>query len=346
MSLSSGSEFALDAATASRFAQIALSHVRREYPNVIAHAPPKSVHPIFYGSFDWHSCVHSYWLLATIRRCFPESEESPRIVALFEEAFTKEAISSEVSYLERATARGFERPYGWAWFLMLEAELLRHETDFAARLKPLAQLFAERFAGYLPKATYPIRSGVHSNTAFALSLAREYASAADESLLDKIDERARDWYFADRDCQAWEPSGEDFLSPALAEAECMRRCLPSTEYPAWLAGFLPRLAQGEPKTLFAPVHVSDRSDGRIVHLEGLNLSRAWCWRSIASALPKGDPVRAIAGRAAASHLAASLPHVSGDYMGEHWLASFALLALLAPEAGRFRMTAKPARKSS
>lgn len=330
MSSSSGSENALDVLSASRLAKIALSHVRREFPNVVAHASPKSVHPIFYGSFDWHSCVHSYWLLATIRRIFPKSEVSAAIVELFEQAFTNEAITGELAYLEGATSRGFERPYGWAWFLMLQAELLRHERDWAARLKPLAQLFAERFAVYLPKATYPIRSGVHSCTAFALILAREYAEAAnDRPFLQLIGERARTWYFNDRDCQAWEPSGEDFLSPALTEAECMRRCLHPKEFTGWLQEFFPRLAQGEPKTLFEPVFVSDRSDGRIVHLDGLNLSRAWCWRSIASGLPPGDPSRALVSASAARHLRASLPHVSGDYMGEHWLASFALLALLA-----------------
>ncbi len=330
MSSSSG----FDAPAASRLARIALSHVRREYPNAIAHAPPKSVHPIFYGSFDWHSCVHSYWLLATILRMFPRIGETSAIAALFAEAFEKEAVEGEHAYLERATQRGFERPYGWAWFLMLQAELMRHEADYAARLKPLAHLFAQRFAEYLPKATYPIRNGAHSNTGFALSLAREYAAAADAPLLALIEKRARAWYANDRDCQAWEPSGEDFLSPALAEAECMRRCLPLKEYVPWLRGFLPRLAQGEPKTLFEPVFVSDRSDGRIVHLDGLNLSRAWCWRSIASALPEGDPIRKIAAEAAARHLQASLPHVSGDYMGEHWLASFAALALLAPDPAK------------
>lgn len=320
-----------DAQTASRLARIALSHVRREYPNVIAHAPPRSVHPIFYGSFDWHSCVHSYWMLATILGMFPRIGEAPAIAALFAEAFVKEAVEGERAYLERATLHGFERPYGWAWFLMLQAELMRQETDYAACLKPLAQLFAQRFAEYLPKATYPIRNGAHSNTAFALSLAREYVVAADAPLLALFEERAHAWYANDRDCQAWEPSGEDFLSPALCEAECMRRCLSTAEFLSWFRQFLPRLAQGEPKSLFEPVIVSDRSDGRIVHLDGLNLSRAWCWRSIASALPEGDPIRNIAAEAAARHLQASLPHVSGDYMGEHWLASFAALALLAPD---------------
>jgi Protein of unknown function (DUF2891) len=332
MSSSSASSPILDARTASRFAKIALSHVTREHPNTISHVPPSSVHPIFFGSYDWHSCVHSYWLLATIHRIFPELGERAAIGALFDSSFTKEKIAGERTYLETATSRGFERPYGWAWLLMLQAELLRHGGDWAARLRPLSELFVVRFLEYLPKATYPVRSGVHSNTAFALSLAQEYTNEAnDDSLSALIGRSARAWYGADRDCQAWEPSGEDFLSPALTEAECMRRILPPTEFLPWFRAFLPHLAQGEPQTLFEPAHVSDRSDGRIVHLDGLNLSRAWCWRSIAAVLPSGDPAREIAVRAATRHLDASLPHVSGDYMGEHWLASFALLALMAPE---------------
>jgi hypothetical protein len=329
MSLSSDSSHTLDAAMASRFAKIALGHVTREYPNVIAHAAPSSVHPIFHGSYDWHSCVHSYWLLATVYRRFPELEEHAAIASLLDGAFTKAKIAGERDYLESATLRGFERPYGWAWFLMLQAELMRHDRDWAARLAPLAELFVTRFRNHLPKATYPVRSGVHGNTAFALALTQEYSFVADDARLSAlVREKARAWYETDRDCQAWEPSGEDFLSPALTEAECMRRVLGPEEFAPWFSAFLPRLAMREPATLFTPAHVSDRHDGRIVHLDGLNLSRAWCWRSLGLALAEDDPVRDIAARAADRHLAASLPHVSGDYMGEHWLSSFALLALL------------------
>jgi DUF2891 family protein len=327
MSLSSASSV-LDARMASRFARIALGHVTREYPNVVA--APKTVHPIFYGSFDWHSCVHSYWLLATLYRRFPKIEEHQSIASLFEDSFTTERIEGERTTLAPATGRGFERPYGWAWFLMLQAELLRQDSGWAARLKPLADLFVDRFRSHLPKATYPVRSGVHSSTAFALALAYDYAVAAeDEDFQSFIRTTARGWYLEDRDCQAWEPSGEDFLSPALTEAECMRRILARDEFLSWFRAFLPRLALHEPQTLFEPARVSDRSDGRIVHLDGLNLSRAWCWRALAKALPENDPVRAIAERAAERHLDASLKEISGDYMGEHWLASFALLALSA-----------------
>ena len=316
---------------AARFAKIALGHVTREQPNVVAHVPPKSVHPIFFGSYDWHSCVHSYWLLATLYRLFPKLQQRREIAALFADALTAEKVKGELAHLERATARGFERPYGWAWLLMLQAELMRHKGKaWASALEPLAALFATRFREHLPKATYPVRSGVHSSTAFALALAHEYASANDKRLAALIRDKARAWYAGDRDCQAWEPSGEDFLSPALTEAECMRRILPPREFQDWFKRFLPRLAKREPATLFTPATVSDRSDGRIVHLDGVNLSRAWCWRSIAAELAVRDPRRKPALRAADDHLAASLPHVSGHYMGEHWLASFALLALLAP----------------
>jgi hypothetical protein len=199
----------------------------------------------------------------------------------------------------------------------------------AATLKPLAGLFATRLREHLPKLTYPVRSGVHSSTAFALALAYEYASAHDKTLAALIRKTARKWYSNDRNCQAWEPSGEDFLSPALTEAECMRRILPPRQFQRWFDAFLPHLAKREPKTLFKPAFVSDRKDGRIVHLDGVNLSRAWCWRNIAALRPARDPLRKIATKAAGDHFAASLPHVSGDYMGEHWLATFALLALLA-----------------
>lgn len=332
--MSSSSKATLDLATASRFATIALSHVTREQPNVIAHVSPRTIHPIFYGSFDWHSCVHSYWLLATLSRLFPKLHQRAQITMLFNDALTAGKVEVERSYLERATARGFERPYGWAWLLMLEAELLRNEHSegkaWANALKPLAQLFAMRLRAYLPKLTYPVRSGVHTSTAFALALAFEYASAHDKKLAQLIRAMARKWYAGDRDCQAWEPSGEDFLSPALTEAECMRCVLPPREFQRWFAAFLPRLAKGEPKTLFKPAFVSDRRDGKIVHLDGLNLSRAWCWRNVAGSLPTGHPLQKVAVRAARDHLAASLPHVSGDYTGEHWLTTFALLALLAP----------------
>src|SRR5206468_7149670 len=193
-------------------------------------------------------------------------------------------------------------------------------------LEPLVRAFAQRLRDHLPLLTYPIRVGTHFNTAFALILSLEWAEAFDEPLAAQIRERAQHWFGADRDCQAWEPGGDEFLSPALIEALCMARTHRAL-FPIWFEQFLPRLATREPATLFTPATVSDRSDGKIAHLDGLNLSRAWCWRSIAPLL--NPPERGIVEAAAADHLAAALPHISGDYMGEHWLASFALLALLS-----------------
>ena len=332
--------FALTPAVASRFASIALGHVSREYPNKLDHvlngpgdaASPRALHPIFYGSFDWHSCVHGYWLLAHLYRRFPELPDAPRIRAQIDAHFTAANVAGEVGYLRQPSRAGFERPYGWAWLLMLGAELRRLATGdgrrWAQTLQPLVDEFVQRVRAVLPRATYPVRVGTHFNTAFALALAMEYAEVAgDATLGDLLREKANAWYGDDADCQAWEPSGDDFLSSALMEAECMRRMMPAPGWRSWLDRFLPRLVEREPATLFRPAHVSDRSDGKIAHLDGVNLTRAWCWRSIAAGLPSGDPRIAVAREAAELHLAASLPHVAGDYMGEHWLASFATLAL-------------------
>lgn len=328
----------LTPALASQFARIALGHVAREYPNKMDHVldgptdacTPRDLHPIFFGSFDWHSCVHGYWLLATLLRREPGIPEAPAIRALFDDAFTPEKVGAEVAYLARPSARGFERPYGWAWLLKLQAELLAHDAPWAAVHQPLADVFAQRFRDFLPLADYPVRTGVHSSTAFALALASDYARAtADNALLALFPAKARAWHLADQDAQAWEPNGDEFHSATLTTAECLRRLLPPDEFETWFAAYLPRAAQGQPVSLFTPAKVSDRSDGKIAHLDGLNLSRAWCWRGIAGALGPDDPARPIILDAAHRHLAASLPHVAGDYMGEHWLASFALLALTA-----------------
>ena len=326
---------------AARFARLALSHLTREYPNKLDHVlgkradlkSPRKLHPIFFGSFDWHSCVHGYWLLATILRLFPDIEEATAIRELFDAQLTSAKARGEVRYLGRKSTATFERPYGWAWLLMLAAELNRQDASEAkkwnAALAVLAHAFKERFQSFLPKATYPIRVGTHFNSAFAITLALEYADVfSDAGLRKALTSKAKSWFRNDVDCQAWEPGGDDFLSSALMEAECMRRVLGPADFSAWLDRFLPRLAVREPATLFHPAIVSDRSDGKIAHLDGLNLSRAWCWRSIAQTWSDSDPRRSIALEAAENHLTASLPHVAGDYMGEHWLATFALLALL------------------
>jgi len=331
----------LDTATASRFAAAALGHVTREYPNKMDHvltAPgdvlgPRALHPIFFGSFDWHSCVHGWWTLFTLLRLYPDMTEAGQIRALADELFTPHNVAVETAYLARADSRGFERPYGWAWLLMLAAELERHPDGRAEILGPLTRAFAQRFQDFLPVAVYPVRVGTHYSTAFALRLTLDYAeSAGDATLAALCRERAILWHAADHDCQAWEPSQDEFLSPALMEAALMRRVMAPEAFTGWFDAFLPRLARREPATLFQPARISDRSDGKIAHLDGLNLSRAWCWREIAAALASGDPRRAIALEAADIHLDAALPHVTGDYMGEHWLASFALLALLAPDS--------------
>jgi hypothetical protein len=334
--MSSPSE--LTAEVASSFARIALGHVRREYPNKMDHVldgpsdvrGPRDLHPIYYGSFDWHSCVHGYWTLATILRLFPAIPEAPAIRGLFDESFTEAKVAAEAAYLARASSRGFERPYGWAWLLKLQAELLAHDGPWAERHRPLADAFAARLRDFLPIAAYPIRTGVHSSTAFALRLAADYAEAAGDTELHLIlAGRAAGWYGADRGALAWEPSLDDFLSPTLMEAGCMARLMAPEGFELWFGEFLPDVAVEQPASIFTPVTPSDRTDGKIAHLDGLNLSRAWCWREVARALPAGHPAQAVMSEAARRHLAAALPHVAGDYMGEHWLASFALLALLA-----------------
>jgi hypothetical protein len=323
-----------------RFAETALGHVTRPWPYKVDHVmtgpgdvgPPRELHPIFFGSFDWHSCVHGHWTLARIRRRFPNLPLADEIGRLFDAQFTGKKIEGELDYLARPASRGFERPYGWGWLLMLTAELSRHRDakgrEWAQRLSRLALAFAGRFRQFLPLADYPVRAGAHTNTAFALILAREYARVSGDTDLGTLcDAKARAWYGADAGCQAWEPSQDDFLSPALTEAALLAQVLPEAEFRSWFAAFLPQAASREPGTLFTPARVSDRTDGKIAHLDGLNLSRAWCWRLIAERLDKTDAVRALAETAIAEHLDSALAHVTGDYMGEHWLASFALLAL-------------------
>jgi hypothetical protein len=324
---------------ASLFARTALGHVTREWPNKLDHTmagpedvqSPRALHPVFYGSFDWHSCVHGYWLLARLYRRFRELPEAARIRTLFEEHFTTEKIGAEIAYLARPHSRGFERPYGWAWALMLAGELARHESaegkTWSTIVAPLGDAFRRRFESFLPLATYPVRAGVHSNTAFALLLALDYAAATrDDEFARLCNEKARSWYGNDRDCQAWEPSQDEFLSSALVEAACMSAVLSRDAFGSWFERFLPRAEHGEPATLFSPARVSDRTDGKIAHLDGLNLSRAWCWRLILSRLDE-SAVFERARSTIASHVESALPHVTGDYMGEHWLASFATLAL-------------------
>ena len=326
----------LDQGLAARFASIALGHVTREYPHKLDHVllgdedllAPRTLHPIFFGSFDWHSCVHGWWTLLTLRRLFPGIAEAQALADLADASFTPKKVAIELAYLDRPQSAGFERPYGWAWLLFLHLEATRHnDRRWAAELEPLARAFAERLTTYLGKLTYPIRVGTHFNTAFALILSIEWADRFDAGLAEAIRGWATQKFATDRDCQAWEPGGDEFLSSALTEALCMARVLPASDFAAWLAAFLPGLCSSEPAALFTPATVSDRSDGKIAHLDGLNFSRAWCWRAIAPLLDPAEARRAHA--AAEHHFDTALPHVAGDYAGEHWLASFALLAVLA-----------------
>jgi hypothetical protein len=325
--------------TAERFATLALSHVEREFPNKLDHVlggpedalTPRALHPIFFGSFDWHSCVHAYWLLARLMRRFPDLSGAPQIATLFATRLTAANLAAECAYLDRPLERAFERPYGWAWLLALQTEL-DAASNAAARaaaavLRPLSAAFAARFAAYLPLADYPIRTGTHFSTAFALRLAADYAQSSQPELFTLLRAKALTWYGDDADAQAWEPSQDDFLSPTLIEAECMRRLLSAQEFRAWFSRFLPQAAASQPVALFTPARVSDRSDDKIVHLDGLNLSRAWCWRSLALAAGRDSALGTQLLATAEEHIAASLPHVAGDYSGEHWLATFATLAL-------------------
>jgi Protein of unknown function (DUF2891) len=325
---------------ASRFARIALGHATREYPNKPGHIlrgprdarTPRELHPLFFGSFDWHSCVHGYWLLCRLYQRFPGLPELSEIHSLLDRQFTPGNVQGELDYFR--TADAFERPYGWAWLLMLASELELHKNAagqrWAAALAPLAEFLAARFLAFLPVATYPVRSGAHFNSAFAVTLAWEYARVpGNDALKEAVREKTWAWFERDADCQAWEPSGDDFLSPALMEALAMQRTSAGAEFAPWFCRFLPRIEARSPATLFEPATVSDRTDGKIAHLDGLNFSRAWCWRSLATTFPANDPRREVALAAAEAHIAASLPHVADDYAGEHWLATFATLALEA-----------------
>ncbi|GEO84589.1 hypothetical protein RNA01_15210 [Ciceribacter naphthalenivorans] len=290
----------LDVATAERFARIALGHVEREYPHKPGHVlasasdvhSPRESHPVFFGSFDWHSCVHGYWMLARLLNRFPAMRAADDIRALFIRQLTPGKVAGECALFERPMNRGFERPYGWGWLLKLAAELeLADDRRFANTLQPLTNRIVARFRDFLPLAAYPVRVGTHFNTAFALRLAADYADTAGDGTFRRLlRDTAQRWYGEDCDCPAWgEPSGDDFLSSTLIEAECMRRLLPAGDFSIWFDCFLPRLAAERPANLFTPVAVGDRSDGKIAHLDGLNLSRAWCWRSLAKSLPTGDP---------------------------------------------------------
>ena len=327
---------------ASHFAALALKCVSREFPNKPEHVinnasevkNPKALHPAFYGCYDWHSSVHGHWMLVRLLKTFPNLPESTQIRDALNANLTAENIQQEVAYMKQPNRQSFERTYGWAWALKLAEELHSwNDPDgkkWAESLQPLAVALSQSYRTFLPKQTYPIRTGVHPNTAFGIAFALDYAKTANDRELEALlSERSRTYYANDADYPgAWEPGGEDFFSAALMEADLMRRVMQPREFASWFHRFLPEVAKGGPKALLQPAIVTDRSDPKLVHLDGLNLSRAWSMRSIAAALPANDPARAVLSSAAEKHASAALAHVaSGDYAGEHWLASFAVFLL-------------------
>jgi hypothetical protein len=329
---------ALDPNTLARFAELALDCVHREYPNKIAHvlnsdtdvAPPRELTPVFWGCYDWHSSVHGHWLLARLARLHPEAEFAPAARAALAQSLTAERVAAEVVYLEAPGRETFERPYGLAWLLQLAAELREWDDPqargWAEALAPLEAVAARRFREWLPKLAYPIRAGEHSQSAFAFGLALDWARLAGEDGLESLlVERSLALYRQDRDCPlGYEPSGQDFLSPCIAEADLLRRLLPAEDFAAWLASFLPGIPEDAGPDWLPVAQVTDRADGKLAHLDGLNLSRAWMLEGIAAALPVGD-LRRISLRAAAeAHALAGLEGVTGEhYAGGHWLGSFA-----------------------
>ncbi len=326
---------------AEKFAALALAGLGREWPHSfqhLAHRPremglPRELHPAFYGCYDWHSAVHGHWTLARIVRLHPRSPAARRGRAALDRHLTPGNLAAELAYFQAPDRGRFERPYGWGWLLALAAEVRAGREPcfraWARAIRPLEKFIAESFCRYLPRLPYPVRSGVHTNTAFGMTLALDYARATGRPRLEAtLVAHARRFYVADRDAPlAWEPSGEDFLSPALTEADLMARVLAPGEFRRWLARFLPGLAEGRLSSLARPPRVFDRGDGKQVHLDGLCLSRAWVLDLIAAAQPANAEVRAAARR----HARAGLARVSsGDYAGEHWLATFATYLLTRP----------------
>jgi hypothetical protein len=351
VSRNNADSYTLDQTQASHFASLALKCVNKEYPNYIQHQlesdadvlPPRSLHPAFYGCFDWHSSVHGHWLLAHLLRLFPSLPEAGQIRQALNADLTVDNVNAEVKYFDNADRKSFERPYGWAWLLKLHEELyLWNDPDakrWFAAIQPLADTMVARYIGFFPKQTYPVRVGTHFNTAFGLSFACDYAVSVKssdpktQSSLDELKrvviETGRRYFAKDAGYPGWiEPNGDDFLSSSLIEADLMRRIMPAAEFANWFARFLPGVASGKQSNILKPATVSDRSDPKIVHLDGLNLSRAWCMREIASALPPGSPTRRILAASAALHAEDALKNVaSGNYEGEHWLATFAVYML-------------------
>ncbi len=329
----------LEAPAAERFARLALDCVGREYPNKLSHVlnsaadarTPRELTPAFFGCFDWHSSVHGHWLLARLARLFPGAPFAADARAALARSLTPANLKAEAEYLRGAGRASFERPYGLAWLLQLAAELRAWDDpaarEWAAAIAPLEAEAAARLRAWLPALHYPIRSGEHSQTAFALGLVWDWAGVSgDGQMRTLLAERVRTYYGADRACPlAYEPSGEDFLSPCLAEADVVRRVLPQAEFAGWLSRFMPGIPVRPRAGWLAPAVVTDRSDPRLAHLDGLNLSRAWMLQGIAAGLPASDRRIGALRAAAEQHARAALPTVTGEhYEGGHWLGTFAI----------------------
>lgn len=326
----------LDVAEAERLSELPMNCIDTEYPNklnqVIASGedlkPPTTLHPAFYGCFDWHSAVHAHWSLVRLLKSYPEMKEESNIISGLLTHISKENIEGEIGYFEGKLSQGFERMYGWAWLLKLAEEIHTWDhpkaKELEENLQPLTDVITERVMIFLPKLNYPIRVGTHTNTAFAMCMIYDYADAVNnDQLKELIVNRAKEYFMNDTEAPlSWEPSGYDFLSPCLEEADIMRRVLSVEDYKMWLAAFLPNLSNEN--FALAPGIVSDRNDGHLVHLDGVNYSRAWCLYGIVKTLPEYSHLTKIANE----HINHSLPDLKdGNYEGGHWLASFALMAL-------------------
>src|ERR1700733_6895083 len=345
-----------DVSAAERFANLALACVHKEYPNKIGHsllsdadvAPPRKLTPAFYGCYDWHSSVHGHWLLARLVRTFPNAPFAPAARDALRQSLTADNLAQEAAYLRAEGRASFERPYGLAWLLQLAAELREwgdndaQAREMAANLHPAEQAALERLKAWLPKLSHPVRIGEHAQSAFALGLVLDYArTAGDRQFAELIESKAKQFYLADQNCPLdYEPSGEDFLSPCIGEADLMRRVLPSPDFGRWLEAFLPQISRAKASRTttshaetspekngagLEPVVSPDPSDPKLAHLDGLNLSRAWMLEGIAAGFPKGDKRRAAIMAAAEEHRRAGLAAVTGaHYEGGHWLGSFAV----------------------
>jgi len=333
-----GDDFRLDADRAEAFARLALDCITREYPNKIGHVmhsdgdvrPPRFLHPAFYGCFDWHSAVHGHWSLVKVLKLFPGFPLEDRIRTAIDQNLTPGNIRRELAYFRAGDRGSFERTYGWAWLLKLCEELHTWQDPQGRRwrlaLFPLEQYIVSAYLDFLPRQNYPIRTGVHPNTAFGLRFALDYAREVQHrELIDMIEQKSREYYLADRSCPvSWEPGGEDFFSPCLVEADLMARILNREEFARWFGDFLPGLKDGEKKNLLAPATVLDRSDGKLVHLDGLNLSRAWCLFGIARQFDQGILRQRLIRLGLTNGRSALQNMKAGDYAGGHWLGTFAI----------------------